>query len=51
MNDLICGADSVEQAIQLQKDVHQILASAQFNLRKYQSNSSEVLAELEILTG
>lgn len=47
MDDLLTGADSVEAAIQLQQDIHNVLASGQFPLRKYISNSSELLATLD----
>ncbi|XP_055682402.1 uncharacterized protein LOC129790105 [Lutzomyia longipalpis] len=46
MDDLLCGADSIEEAIKLQKDIQHVLSLGQFNLRKWASNSSEVLQEI-----
>ncbi len=43
MDDLLVGASSLSEAIELQKEVHTVLKSASLNLRKYQSNSSELL--------
>ncbi len=45
-DDLLSGANSVAEAIQLQTAIHQALMSAKFNLRKYQSNSPELLSNL-----
>ncbi|XP_062538699.1 uncharacterized protein LOC134206974 [Armigeres subalbatus] len=42
-DDYIGGADSVETAIQLRKDLQQLLAKGGFRLRKWNSNIKEVL--------
>lgn len=47
MDDLLTGAKTVKSAIELQQTIHDTLASAQFPLRKYMSNSSEFLAQLD----
>lgn len=47
MDDLMMGADSVEEAIRLRKAVHRVLASATFILRKYQTNSTAILSTIE----
>ncbi len=47
MDDLLTGAKNVKNAIELQRTIHDTLASAQFPLRKYMSNSSEFLAHLD----
>ncbi len=47
MDDLMTGAESVEEAIQLQHVVHSTLLSVGFPLRKYQSNSTDFLNRLD----
>lgn len=44
MDDLMTGADTVEETIQLQRVVHSALLSAGLPLRKYQSNSTDFLS-------
>lgn len=46
VDDLVSGADSVEEAIKICNDVSNILKSGGFELRKWNSNSNEVLKEL-----
>lgn len=46
-NFYVDGADTVEEAIKLQRAIHSRLASAGFMLRKYRSNSSEFLNMLD----
>ncbi|XP_037050902.1 uncharacterized protein LOC119084808 isoform X2 [Bradysia coprophila] len=46
MDDCMSGADTVQQAIRLCKDLKELLAKAQFPLRKFVSNSAEVLESL-----
>ncbi|XP_045774640.1 uncharacterized protein LOC123873700 [Maniola jurtina] len=46
VDDFISGGDSIESVIDLCKSVDKTLLSAQFKLRKWQSNSSEVLKSL-----
>lgn len=43
VDDCIYGADSVPDAIEIQSQVIQVLKSAGFHLRKWSSNSSEIL--------
>ncbi|XP_065204048.1 uncharacterized protein LOC135834139 [Planococcus citri] len=47
MDDWLYGADTDEELIELQQSVHETLLSAGFKLRKYQSNSNEVLAKID----
>ncbi len=47
MDDLLTGAPTIEEATQLQKEIHDVLQSAKFMLRKYQSNSIHVLAKID----
>ncbi|XKL60216.1 hypothetical protein PGB90_001232 [Kerria lacca] len=47
MDDLITGADTVEEAIQLNRQLYNTLISAQFPLRKYISNSSHFLKYID----
>lgn len=47
MDDLLCGADTLEAAIKLRADIHRILKAAGFLLRKYQSNSSKLLSTID----
>ncbi|XP_065079455.1 uncharacterized protein LOC135702362 [Ochlerotatus camptorhynchus] len=46
VDDFLSGADTVEEATQLRSGVQSILASAGFELRKWSSNSSEVLSHI-----
>lgn len=46
MDDLLAGASSVEIARALQKKVHETCKSASFLLRKYQSNSLDLLQSI-----
>lgn len=47
MDDLLCGADTLETAIKLRADIHHILRGAGFPLRKYQLNSTELLSTID----
>lgn len=47
MDDLLTGAANVDAAYALQQSVHSILSSGCFQLRKYTSNSSELLAKID----
>lgn len=47
MDDLLSGADSLEECRQLQQKVHTTLAGAGFVLRKYQSNDPTLFSELD----
>ena len=44
VDDLITGADSVEEAFQLYKVAKSLMSEAGFNLRKWNSNSSSLLS-------
>lgn len=44
VDDALLGSDSVEEALRLQQDVIQLLAKGGFSLRKWSSNSPELLA-------
>src|SRR5687768_18451558 len=46
MDDGMSGADSVQQAIKLCKELKELLGKAKFPLRKFISNSAEVLESL-----
>lgn len=46
VNDLLTGADSIEECIQLQKEISIISDSAGMNLRKWCSNSLELIANM-----
>ena len=46
MDDLLTGADSIEEAIHISTDLTKILSSAGFHLRKWRSNSTEVLSAI-----
>ncbi|XP_055623360.1 uncharacterized protein LOC129766789 [Toxorhynchites rutilus septentrionalis] len=46
VDDFLSGADNEDEAVQLYFDVKSILASAGFELRKWNSNSSEVLSNI-----
>lgn len=47
MDDLMSGADTAERAIQKQRIIHETLSNAKFPLRKYASNSLEVLKAID----
>ena len=47
VDDLITGEDSVEESFQIYKGSKQIMATGGFNLRKWHSNSDELLAKIE----
>ena len=47
VDDLLAGADSPEEAIELHKELRSMLAKEGFDLRKWRSSSQEVLAEIE----
>lgn len=42
-NELLTGANSMEEAVVLQKGTHELLPSAHFPLHKYQSSLAEFL--------
>lgn len=46
VDDLLTGADSIEECIQLQIDISLILSSAGMNLRKWCSNSAKLVANM-----
>ncbi|XP_028156849.1 uncharacterized protein LOC114350305 isoform X2 [Ostrinia furnacalis] len=46
VDDYLSGGNSIAGVVELGKDVISILASANFHLRKWQSNSPEVLAQI-----
>lgn len=46
MDDIITGCDDLQCAIQLQKELQNLLLSGGFNLRKWCSNSGEVLSNV-----
>lgn len=45
VDDYLSGSDTISGAIKLCKEVSSILSKAKFNLRKWQSNSPEILKE------
>lgn len=47
VDDLMAGADSIDQAIQLKEELSALLALRGFNLRKWASNSQEFLSTLQ----
>ncbi len=47
MDDLICGANDLAEVIELQNTIHSTLAAAGFVLRKYSSNSQELLGQIK----
>lgn len=49
MNDLLTGADSEEEVLQIQKDVIKILEEAGFQLRKRLCNKKDILAKFKII--
>lgn len=46
VDDVLAGASSEPEALQLQQEISDILSSAGFQLRKWASNSSELLATI-----
>jgi len=46
MDDLMTGAETIQECIQLQTQISNILSSAKFPLRKWCSNSDEILAHV-----
>ena len=47
VDDLITGEDSVEESFQIDKGSKQIMATGGFILRKWHSNSDEILGKIE----
>ena len=47
VDDLLTGADNVADILSISKSVSSILATAGFNLRKWASNSKDILNEFE----
>lgn len=43
MDDLLTGADTVQELIEIRDDIIKILKQAQFELRKFQSNDARIL--------
>lgn len=48
VDDLLTGSDSLEEIIKIQSDVSNILSSAGFQLRKWLSNSRDVLQQINL---
>lgn len=48
MDDLLTGADTMSELLQIQKDISRILAGAGFELRKWLSNDKNILDNLEV---
>ncbi len=46
VDDCLTGADNIQDALQLSEDLNALLSLACFNLRKWRSNSSELLDSL-----
>lgn len=51
MDDLLTRAEPIESTTELQRGVHNVLASDQFPLRNYISNSSELIDSLDLSLG
>lgn len=51
VDDYLGGGDSVSMVVQMGKEVASILASANFHLRKWQSNSLDILTEIAGVPG
>ncbi|KAF5302055.1 hypothetical protein FQR65_LT19138 [Abscondita terminalis] len=51
MDDLLTGSDSLSELYEIQKRLYELLFSAGFELRKWASNSNEILAELAHTSG
>lgn len=47
VDDLLTGADSIDEVIQLQREITEILNSGQFELRKWSSNDETILEKLQ----
>lgn len=47
VDDLLTGAQTISEALELQKEIHETLLSGGFKLRKYKSNSSDFLAQID----
>ena len=45
-DDFLCGASTAQEALSIYKEAKQIMASGGFNLRKWNSNDSNVLQEI-----
>jgi hypothetical protein len=50
MDDLLTGANTIEEAKQLQSEIDKLMKSGGFHLRKWSSNSEDVLAGVTPLT-
>lgn len=48
VDDICCGADSVPELLKLQSDLKDVLDRAGFELKKWSSNSSEVLLAVKL---
>ena len=48
VDDFICGADTLDEALTIQVQTIGILNSAGFNLRKWSSNTEELLCEIPV---
>ena len=46
VDDLLVGADSEEEALDLYRDLRQVLGKGGFNLRKWRSSSAKVLSNI-----
>ena len=46
VDDLLCGADTVEQAIELFEDLREVLSKGSFHLRKWRSSAPQVLQHI-----
>ncbi|KAG7305743.1 hypothetical protein JYU34_009868 [Plutella xylostella] len=51
VDDYLGGGDSVESVVEVSKGIIETLKSAQFNLRKWQSNNFEILKQISELQG
>lgn len=47
MDDVLTGADTIEEATRLQKELDKLLRKGQFILRKWRTNNQQILAHLE----
>lgn len=48
VDDSVSGADSVEEALEIYKQLRQLMSSASFNLRKWSTNSQELLKHIPL---
>ncbi|XP_055711438.1 uncharacterized protein LOC129806693 [Phlebotomus papatasi] len=46
MDDLLCGAATVEEGKKLRREIQEVLNRGHFSLRKWSSNSEEILEEI-----